>query len=148
MERNLLYVYIPREKILNFPEPKYKKKEDYVKCFFYVKNKKFMIDDKNIQDIDIYNLKYVKKNCFYKCQYKSKNDKYFDYFFKLKPEYNDLSEVYVEKDQKKDKLRLSYKKNITKQLKKMRNYNKNKKTKELSDRDKRKLQNPFTCFFD
>lgn len=148
MERNLLYVYIPREKVLNFSPPKYKKREDYVKSFFYVKNKKFEIDDKNIQEIDIYNVKYIKKNCFYKCQYKSKNDEYFDYFFKLKPKYNDLHEVYIEKDKKKDRLRLSYKKNLNKQLKKIRDYNIENKPKELTWKEKRQLENPFTCFFD
>lgn len=148
MERNNIYVYIPRDKILNVKKPKYKKKEDIIKCFYYVKNKKFTVNNSQIQEIDIYNLKNIKKNCFYKNQYKSNSDPYFDYYCKIKPKWNNHDELFIMKNVKKDKLRLSYKKNVEQNRKKIRENNLKFAKKKLSFREKRQLMNPFTCYFD
>jgi len=148
MEKNLLYVYLPRDKILNRQKRKYKKKDDTIDAFYYIKNKKFQVDGRDIQEVDIYKHQLLKKNCFYKNEYQSKNDDYFDYYFKLKPEYNNLETVYIEKNIKKDKLRLSYNKNLEKIRKNIGNFNKNYEKTQKKVENLKKKRNPFVCYFD
>ena len=149
MERQNIYVYIPREKLFNEKKRKYKQREKTSKIFYYVKNKKFTVDKKNdIVEIDIYNSKNIKQNCFYKDQYKSSRDKYFDHYLKLKPEYNNLSEIFIQKEIKNQKIKKSYLKNINKNKEKLRKFNENLQKKPLSWKEKRKLLNPFMVYFD
>lgn len=148
MEKNLLYVYLPRDKILNASKRKYKKKDDTIEAFYYIKNKKFTVANRNICEVDIFKRKILKKNCFYKNEYQSKNDEYFDYYFKLKPEYNNLETVYIEKNIKKDKLRLSYNKNLEKIRKNIGNFNKNNEKLQKKIENFEKKREPFVCYFD
>ena len=149
MEKNNLYIYIPRDKILNKLERKHQT-NDFMKIFYYVKNKKFELNSNNIIEIDIFDLKEMKNNCIYKDCYKSKKDKYFDWYYKIKPEFANLEELYIEKNKKKDKLRLSYNKNVIKQQQKAINDSKTIKIKDkkVHWKEQRKIDYPFHVFFD
>lgn len=149
MEKNNLYIYIPRDKILNKVERRHQS-QDFVKVFYYIKNKKFELNSNNIVEVDIFDLKEMKNNCIYKDCYKSKKDKYFDWYYKIKPEFTDLKELYIEKNKKKDKLRLSYNKNVkAQQAKKIKEAEcKKEKKRDLDWREQRKIDYPFHCFFD
>ena len=145
MEKNNLYIYIPRNKILNKLERKHQS-NDFMKIYYYVKNQRFEFNQKNIIEVDIFDMKEIKNNCIYKDCYKSKKDKYFDWYYKIKPKYDNIEELYIEKNKKKDKLRLSYNKNIKIRREKIKN-SKSIKLK-YNWKEERKNKNPLICFFD
>ncbi len=100
MEYKNLYIYIPREKILNFQSRNHQKKNTFTKLFYYVKKKQFQYNESNICEIDIFDIKEVQKNTFYKDCFNSSNNEFFDVFYKLKPKFNNLDEIYVKKKKK------------------------------------------------
>tara|TARA_R110002074_G_scaffold115152_1_gene245885 strand:- start:899 stop:1312 length:414 start_codon:yes stop_codon:yes gene_type:complete len=117
-----IYLYIPREKILNQVKRKHRT-EDFRKLYFYREQKKYVFNDKNIIEIDIYKVDNIQINTLYKDNYKSVNDKFFDHYKVLKPEYNDCDDIYIEtKTKNKD-----YNENKKKQIRKTKDYNLKKK---------------------
>jgi len=120
---NTVYLYIPREKLLNSTSRKHRNNK--FKKLYYYKNKKLhQFNETSIQEIDIFKLETIQTETLYKDNYKSLHDKYFDHYKVLKPEYNNCDEIYIDKtkfeNNKDDK---DYKKNKKKQLIKKINYN-------------------------
>ena len=109
---NTVYLYIPREKLLNSISRKHRNK------------KLHQFNENSIQEIDIFKLETIQTETLYKNNYKSLNDKYFDHYKVLKPKYNNCNEIYIDKtkfeNNKDDK---DYKKNKKQQLIKKINYN-------------------------
>ncbi len=121
IEKNsYMYITIPREKILNKKKRKHRN-NNFKRIYYYVDNQEFCINDQNIKEVDIYDMKEIQSNTLYKHSYKSTKDNHFDWYFRLKPEYEDCKDIYIKKDKQKDRLRLSYKKNIAICKDKMKN---------------------------
>jgi hypothetical protein len=118
-----LYIYIPRDKILNSVSRKHR--ENKFKKIYYYKNKKMHIfDEKKIKEVDIYKVENIQINTLYKNNYKSISDEYFDHYRILKPKYNNCDEIYINKLNKKEAK--NYEKNKKEQLVKKINHNKDK----------------------
>lgn len=113
-----MYVYIPREKIMNSKERKHRNNK-FRKIYFYKNKKKYAFNNSKIQEIDIINKQEVQNDVLYKHIYKSKKDKYFDWYCILKPEYANEKEIFIEKNNVKP--RVSYQKNFYEQKKKYYN---------------------------
>lgn len=116
-----MYVYIPREKLLNLKDRKHRNKK-FRKIYYYKNKKKYLFNDKKIQEIDIVNKQEIQNDVLYKHIYKSKKDKYFDWYCILKPEYSKDEKIFIEKANIKP--RISYHKNFIEQQKKFYNTNK------------------------
>ena len=129
-----IYLYIPWDKILNKIKRKHRTK-DFRDIYFYRNKNKYVFNEKNIKEIDIYKSQKIQTNTFYKDNYKSQIDKYFDWYKVLKPKYNDCDEVYIKTKEKRDN---TYKKNKFKQLKKKIEYNKLKKNSQHNNKISKK----------
>ncbi len=94
---NNIYLYIPREQILNFESRNHRGK-NFRNLFYYKNKKRYKFNDKQINEVDIYNVKSMQIDTLYKSSFKSRKDKYFDWYYCLKPEYNDCESIYIEKN--------------------------------------------------
>ncbi len=100
-------VYIPKEKLHELDNVKHHKKNEWIKIIYYEKKKEKMLYPDEV--IDVYkSCDSFKKNCFYKIIPLSNNDKTFDYYRKLKTEFNDYKNVGIErKSRKKEKYKVT-----------------------------------------
>jgi hypothetical protein len=108
---NLLYLYIPRDKILNYTS-RIHRGDNFRKIFHYKNKKRFSFDANKIQEVDLFNVSNVQVDTFYKSCYRSSKDQYRDWFWVLKEKYNTCDEIFMESNRKytvKDDR--SYKKN-------------------------------------
>ena len=129
---NNLYLYIPRDVVLNYQSRNHR--GDNFRTIYYYKNKRrYKFNDKTINEIDIYHVKDLQKDTLYKSCFKSTSDKYFDWYYCLKPEYNECDSIYIEND-----------KGYT--TKKNREYEKNRVKKQQEYREKPKIE-PLTGKF-
>ena len=76
-------VYIPNE--LFVPKRKHRKKDKWVRLWFYKDRRKMSVSKKNLGvDIEITSKLEYQTDTFYKISQLSADDYYFDYFYKLK----------------------------------------------------------------
>tara|TARA_R110002153_G_scaffold87616_1_gene216483 strand:- start:42 stop:449 length:408 start_codon:yes stop_codon:yes gene_type:complete len=121
-----IYIYIPREELFNINKKRiHRKDNNFINLFYYKNKKKYKINNKDIQEIDIYKTTKIQSNIFYKDVYKSSLSKCFDCYYKLKPEYENNKDIYIKKESKKNDS--DYEKNKKEILEKNINHNKIKK---------------------
>lgn len=121
-----IYIYIPRDELFNIDRKRiHRKDNNFINFFYYKSKKKYKINNKDIQEIDIYKTKKIQSNIFYKDVYKSSLNKCFDYYYKLKPEYENHENIYIKKESKKNDD--NYEENKKEILEKNINHNKIKK---------------------
>ncbi len=108
-----VYLYIPRERILNFQSKKHQSenKDRFRTVYFYKKKYCYKMNEKDITEVDLYDVKDLQIDTFYKSSYKSSKDDNFDWYCKLKPKFNNCKEIYLEK-KSEPKNRLKYIENI------------------------------------
>lgn len=94
-----VYLTIPRPVILNYQKRKHQT-DTFRTLYYYRDKKRFKINEIDIQEIDLFNLKEIQINTIYKNCSRSKEDKYFDWFCCLKPEYNECKDGIYIKDNK------------------------------------------------
>ena len=122
-----IYIYIPRDELFNIDRKRiHRKDNNFIKFYYYKNKKKYKLNNKDIQEIDIYKTKKIQSNIFYKDVYKSSINKFFDCYYKLKPEYENNKDIYIKKESKKNDD--DYEKNKKEILEKNINYNETKKT--------------------
>lgn len=97
MEYKNIYLYIPRQKILNYSSRKHHNKK-FKKLYYYVNKKQFKFNENIINEIDIFNIKEIQKDTFYKDCFNSNNNEIFDVYYKLKSKYNNLNEIYIKQE--------------------------------------------------
>ena len=91
---NNLYLYIPRDVVLNYQSRNHR--GNNFRTIYYYKNKKrYKFNDATINEIDIYHIKDIQKDTLYKSTFKSKKDQYFDWFYCLKEKFNDCPSIYI-----------------------------------------------------
>ena len=94
-----VYLTIPRPIILNHQKRKHQS-DTFRTLYYYRDKRKFTINEVDIQEIDLFNLKEIQINTIYKdCSLSNQND-YFDIYKCLKPEYNDCIDGIYMKDNK------------------------------------------------
>mgnify|MGYP003670766594 CR=1 FL=1 len=121
-----IYIYIPREELFNINTKRiHRKGNNFINFFYYKDKKKYKLNNKDIHEIDIYKTTKIQSNIFYKAVYKSSLNKCFDYYYKLKPEYENHKDIYIKKQSKKNND--DYEKNKKEILEKNINYNEIKK---------------------
>jgi hypothetical protein len=168
MEYKNIYLYIPREKILNYSSRKHQKNR-FSKLYYYIKKKEFIYNQQNVNILDIFDIKEIQKNTFYKDCFNSKKNEIFDVFYKLKPKFNELNEIYIEKKTNLSKNEVFFENNSNKTMKILNNYSikntnliksyndniniqrnkNNKKDYNIGLKNKRnKSGNPFIVYFD
>ena len=136
---NNLYVYIPRDIVLNYKANQRQHRGDNFRTIYQYKNKKrYKINDIEINEIDVYNVKEIQKNTLYKSTFKSEKDKFYDWYYCLKEKYNDQESIYINNEKS-----YSQKKN------KEYGYNRKKRQKELSNPIKKNIKGrKFIVTFD
>ncbi len=134
ISKNYMFVYVPREKIFNENKERKHRNKNFRKIFYYVNKKQYHFNNENIKEIDITGKTELQHNVIYKHIYKSKTNKYFDIYYKLKDEYKDCKEIYIEKSNAKP--RISYNDNIKSKIK----YN-------FYDDKKKTLEEKLTVYF-
>lgn len=91
---NNLYVYIPRDIVLNYKSRSHR--GDNFRTLYYYKNKRrYKFNDSEINEIDVYDIKEIQKDTLYKNTFKSQKDKFYDWYYCLKPKYNDQESIYI-----------------------------------------------------
>lgn len=81
-------VHIPKEKLHELDGANHHKKNEWVKMIYYEKKKETMLyPDQVINEYK--KCDFYKKNCFYKIVQLSNKDDKWDYYRKLKPEFNE-----------------------------------------------------------
>ncbi len=115
ISKNYMYVYVPRDKIFNETKKRKHRNKNFRKIFYYVNKRQYHFNNENIKEIDITGKTELQFNVIYKHIYKSKTNKYFDIYYKLKDEYKDCEEIYIEKQNAKP--RISYDDNIKSKFK-------------------------------
>ena len=97
------YLTIPRESIMNHQKRKHRGNQ-FRTIYYYRGKRRFSLNYETIEEIDIYDFKETQINTIYKSCYKSKKDKYFDWFYMLKEEYNDCNDgVYIRNEDSRNK---------------------------------------------
>lgn len=99
---NELYLYIPRDVVLNYQARNHR--NDNFRTIYYYKNKsRYKFNDKNINEIDIYQIKDLQKDTLYKSTFKCQKDKYFDWYYCLKECYNSCDSIYINNEKSYNK---------------------------------------------
>jgi len=97
------YLYLPRKLILNHQKRKHRT-DNFRTIYYYRNKKKYSFNYTNIEEIDIYDFKELQKDFLYKSCFHSNKDEYFDWFYMLKPEYNDCKDgIFIKNDGKRAK---------------------------------------------
>ena len=115
LSKNNYQVYIPREKIFNQDKQRKHRNKNFRKIFYYVNKRQYSFNEDQIKEIDITGKTELQFNVIYKHIYKSKTNKFFDIYYKLKDEYKDCKEIYIEKHNAKP--RISYNENLKSKIK-------------------------------
>ena len=110
---NNLYVYIPRDIVLNYKANQRKHRGDNFRTLYQYKHKRrYRLNDVEINEIDVYNIKEIQKNTLYKSSFKSQKDQYFDWYYCLKEKYNDSESIYINNEKSYTKKKINeYSKN-------------------------------------
>lgn len=119
---NNLYLYIPRDVVLNYQSRNHRG-ENFRTIYYYKNKRRYKFNEKNINELDIYHVKDLQVDTLYKSCFKSTSDKYFDWYYCLKPKYNNCDSIYIENNK-------SY------TIKKNKEYEKNRKIKQKEYREK------------
>lgn len=105
-----VYLTIPRPVILNYQKRKHQSK-GFRTLYYYRDKKRYSINEIEVQEIDLFNLKEIQIDTLYKHCAKSNEDQYFNHYFCLKPEYNECIDGIYIKDNK-SKLHLKKKNTV------------------------------------
>mgnify|MGYP003651945077 CR=1 FL=1 len=109
---NNLYVYIPRDIVLNYKSRKHR--GNNFRTLYYYKNKmRYKFNSSEINEIDVYQVKDIQKDTLYKSTFKSNKDPYYDWYYCLKEKYNCQDFIYINnKKSYSKKTQEAYQKNI------------------------------------
>jgi hypothetical protein len=99
------YIFVPREKLRNYQSSNHHNKKGWIKCYYYKEYNKTPIpmDLINENVVDLYRINEVRQDVFYKDHQQSKKNKYFDFYRKLKKEYEGVKDLYIPRPTKIDK---------------------------------------------
>lgn len=114
---NNIYLYIPRDEILNYKARNHRG-DNFRTVYYYKDKRRYKFNEKTINEVDIYCVKNIQKDTFYKNSFKSTNDKYFDWYYCLKEDYNQCESIYIKNEKSYTKSR---EKEYTKNRKKKQN---------------------------
>jgi hypothetical protein len=126
-----LYITIPSDVVLNFQKRKHRE-DKFKTLYFYKEKQRFKLNRNKITEIDIYNMKEIQRDTLYKSSFKSSRDKFYNWYYCLKPEYNECESIYIENENgytKKNKKKYELNKSKKTQFTDIIPIEKNKKTK-------------------
>tara|TARA_R110000823_G_scaffold304150_1_gene425687 strand:+ start:744 stop:1169 length:426 start_codon:yes stop_codon:yes gene_type:complete len=91
---NNLYVYIPRDIVLNY-QSRTHRGNNFRTIYHYKNKRRYKFNDSDISEIDVYDIKEIQKDTLYKNTFKSQKDKYYDWYYCLKEKFNEQESIYI-----------------------------------------------------
>lgn len=91
---NNLYVYIPRDIVLNY-QSRTHRGNNFRTIYHYKNKRRYKFNDSDISEIDVYDIKEIQKDTLYKNTFRSQKDKYYDWYYCLKEKFNEQESIYI-----------------------------------------------------
>ena len=91
---NNLYVYIPRDIVLNY-QSRTHRGNNFRTIYHYKNKRRYKFNDSDINEIDVYDIKEIQKDTLYKNTFRSQKDKYYDWYYCLKEKFNEQESIYI-----------------------------------------------------